>query len=125
MTKGTFRDAAAGSVIAVGFMDPTVRSFMDGLVLVLLVIFQALNFSAVFYRLVKAFVNQRHIESTAHGPDNEVHLFNGLGWIAAGIKFGAVESLIGFASGGFGEALTRRILRFLGRACLIIGVLKG
>ncbi|TCD60873.1 hypothetical protein EIP91_009379 [Steccherinum ochraceum] len=112
-------------VVAVGYTDDTVRSFMDGLVLALFVLFQALNFSAVFLRLIKAFLNQRQIDSTADGSDNAVHLFRGLGWIAAGIKFGAVEGLIGFASGGFGEALTRRILRFLGRACLIIGVLKG
>ena len=102
-----------------------VRSFMDGLVLVLFVIFQALNFSAVFLRLIKAFLSQRQIETTAHGPDNEVHLFKGSGWIAAAIKSGAVEGLIGFAQGGFGEALTRRILRFLGRACLVIGIVKG
>ncbi|KAH8102171.1 hypothetical protein BXZ70DRAFT_930678 [Cristinia sonorae] len=114
-----------GPVIAVGYTNDMVRAFMNGLVLVLFVLFQALTFSAVFLRLIKAFLNQHRIESTTNGPDNEVHLFKGSGWIAAGIKFGAVEGLIGFAEGGFGEALTRRILRFLGRACLIIGVLKG
>ncbi|THH30486.1 hypothetical protein EUX98_g3697 [Antrodiella citrinella] len=118
-------DHAGKPIIAVGFTNPTVRSFMDGLVLVLFVIFQALNFCGVFLRLVKAFLNQRQIDITDRGADNQAHLFNGLGWIAAGIKLGAVEGLIGFAAGGFGEALTRRILRFLGRACLIIGVLKG
>lgn len=97
---------------------------MDGLVLVLFVVFQALNFGAIFLRLVKAFLNQRQID-TAAGGDNEVQLFNGSGWVAGGIKLGAIEAVIGFAQGGFGEALTRRILRFLGRACLIIGVLKG
>jgi len=120
-----FENGRKRRIIAVGFTNETVRSFMDGLVLVLFVIFQALNFCAVFLRLVKAFLNQRRIDTSEKGSEDEVHLFNGLGWIAAGIKLGAVEGLIGFAAGGFGEALTRRILRFLGRACLVIGVLKG
>ena len=121
---GQTRTATGREIIIVGFTNDTVRSFMDGLVLVLFVVFQALNFGAIFLRLVKAFLNQRQID-TAAGGDNEVQLFNGSGWVAGGIKLGAVEAVIGFAQGGFGEALTRRILRFLGRACLIIGVLKG
>lgn len=45
--------------------------------------------------------------------------------MAAGIKLGAVESVIGFAAGDFGLTLTRRILRMLGRALLTIGIVKG
>lgn len=69
-------------------------------------------------------MNQRRIDST-NRSDDEVHLVNGLGWIAGGIKLGAIESVIGFVDASFGLAMTRRILRLLGRACLIIGVVKG
>ncbi|KAI0074591.1 hypothetical protein K474DRAFT_1518135 [Panus rudis PR-1116 ss-1] len=119
------RNRPSTVIIGIQFNNDTIRYFLNALTLVLLVVFQALNFFTAFLRLVKAFINQRRIDSTANGGDNEVHLFNGLGWICAGIKLGAVESLIGFVQGGFGESLTRRILRMLGRACLIIGVVKG
>ena len=99
--------------------------FFSSLTLVLFIVFQALNFCACFYRLVQAAVDQRRIDITAHGNDNERHLFNGIGWITLGIKLGTIETIVGFASGDFGLVLTRRILRFLGRACLIIGVIKG
>ena len=69
-------------------------------------------------------MNQRRIDN-AHRTDDEVHLLNGLGWIAGGIKLGAVESIIGFVDASFGLAMTRRILKMIGRACLIIGVVKG
>lgn len=55
----------------------------------------------------------------------EAHLFRGLGWIVAGMKLGAIETVIGFAHGGFGVAFTRRVLRLLAHACLIIGIVKG
>ncbi|CAL1709978.1 unnamed protein product [Somion occarium] len=120
------QDPNGEHIIALGFMNDTVRLFLNSFVLVLLVCFQGLNFAASFFRLIKAFMNQRRIDTTVDGSDNEVHLFNGLGWIIGGIKLGAVESIIGFVQdGGFGLALTRRILRLLGRACLIIGVVKG
>ena len=49
----------------------------------------------------------------------------GIGWIATGLKLGAIESVAGFANAGFGGALTRKILRLVARAFLIIGVIKG
>lgn len=111
--------------IGVRFTDRNLQMFFNSLALILLVTFQALNFCACFYRLVQAMVDQKRIDSTVNGNDNERHFFNGTGWIALGIKLGAVESIVGFASGDFGLSLTRRILLFLGRACLIIGVVKG
>ena len=38
---------------------------------------------------------------------------------------GAIETVIGFAVGGYGVVLSRRILRLLSRASLCIGVIKG
>ncbi|THH00305.1 hypothetical protein EW026_g2197 [Hermanssonia centrifuga] len=70
-------------------------------------------------------VNQKRIDDTVNGNDQEAHLFNGMGWITAGIKLGVIETVVGFAPAVFGEAITRRVLRFLGRAMLIIGVIKG
>ncbi|GJE93454.1 hypothetical protein PsYK624_096130 [Phanerochaete sordida] len=113
------------SEIGVKYADATLELFFNSLTLVLLVIFQAVTFSTCFYRLIQALLDQRRIDVTANGNDHERHFINGTGWIALGVKLGALESIIGFASGDFGLTLTRRILRFLGRACLIIGAIKG
>lgn len=117
---------ATGPAIAVGFTNDAVRTFLDSFVLVLLVVFQVTCFSVAFLRLFKAFTSQRRNEKEADlASEHEVHLFNGLGWIAGGIILGALDSVIGFAGGGYGGAITRRVLRFLSRACLVIGVVKG
>jgi hypothetical protein len=68
------------------------------------------------------FVDQRRIETS---KSDEAHLLRGVGWVTAGLKLGAIESVIGFVSVGFGSILIRRILRLLGRACLVIGAVKG
>lgn len=111
-------------VIGVKFTQRELELFFNSLTLVLLVIFQALNFLACFFRLFQAIQNHRRIQETGNN-DNEIHLFNGIGWMTAGIKLGVVESVIGFAAGDFGLTLTRRILRMLGRALLIVGIVKG
>jgi len=49
------------------------------------------------------------------------------GWartLSAGVKFDALETVLGFASSGFEISLNRRIIQFLGRACLCIGMIK-
>ncbi|ESK87764.1 hypothetical protein Moror_11301 [Moniliophthora roreri MCA 2997] len=97
-------------------------TFLSSLAIALLTAYQAVNFCFAFFRLAKAFINSRRIETSS---SDEVVLFNGMGWINAGIKLGAIESVVGFAEAGFGTALVRRILRFLGRACLVIGSIKG
>jgi hypothetical protein len=45
--------------------------------------------------------------------------------LGLGMKISAIESATGFATMSFGLILTRRILRMLGRACIIIGIVKG
>ncbi|THH17978.1 hypothetical protein EW146_g2926 [Bondarzewia mesenterica] len=100
------------------------RTFFNSFALALMTLYQALTFSIVFIRLSKAFLGQRQIE-TSSGTSKRSYLFRGVGWIAAGVKLGAVESVIGFAQGNFGIFFTRRMLRMLGRACLIIGVVRG
>jgi hypothetical protein len=49
----------------------------------------------------------------------------GLGWLAAGIKLGAIEVLLGLIPYGSGMALPRRLLRLLGRVMLAWAVYKG
>jgi hypothetical protein len=48
----------------------------------------------------------------------------GIGWLAAGIKLGAIEVLLGFIS-GVEMSLPRRLLRLLGRGMLAWAVYKG
>lgn len=111
--------------VIIGFSSQsswTLNVFFSSLSLALMTLFQAIVFMVTGFRLVVAVINQRRFDSL--GQD-AVHMVKGIGWMAAGMKLGAIESLIGFAGGGFGIVLTRRLLRFLARACLCIGVVKG
>ncbi|KAF5384152.1 hypothetical protein D9615_003189 [Tricholomella constricta] len=113
------------SVIAIGFSsakNETLWTFFTSLTLALLAVYQAINFTFAFYRLIKALLDQRRIETTS---SDEAHLFKGIGWITGALKLGAIETVIGFAGGGFGGAITRRVIRMLARACLTIGLVKG
>ncbi|KAI0827465.1 hypothetical protein BC628DRAFT_1418557 [Trametes gibbosa] len=112
--------------LGVGFSNATTEMFLSTVTLVLLTAFQALNFCIAFYRLVKAFSHQRTLETIDHEKKElEAHLFRGLGWIVVGLKLGAIETVIGFVQGGFDIAFTRRLIRMLAHACLVIGVVKG
>ncbi|KAF7319259.1 hypothetical protein HMN09_00263400 [Mycena chlorophos] len=111
--------------VAIGFPAPSDQqlwTFLTSIALALLTAYQAINFFFAFYRLVRAFMDQRRIETTS---TDQAHPIRGIGWVSAGIKLGAIETVIGYAQGGFGGALTRRILRFVARALLAIGVIKG
>ncbi|KAF8878077.1 hypothetical protein BD779DRAFT_1676999 [Infundibulicybe gibba] len=117
--------ATAKPVVAIGFnndRDEILWQFFTSLTLALLTAYQAITFVFAFYRLLRAFINQRRIETSS---SDQTHLFKGIGWINGGIKLGALETIAGFAQGSFGVALTRRILRFLARAFLCIGLVKG
>ncbi|KAJ7121108.1 hypothetical protein C8R44DRAFT_981935 [Mycena epipterygia] len=122
---GISRRTLPTGVLAIGFRtasDQQLWTFLTSLTLALLTAFEAINFCFAFYRLIRAFVDQRRIEITS---TDQAHLIRGIGWITGGFKLGAIETVIGFAQGGFGGALTRRIIRFLARAFLIIGIVKG
>jgi len=112
-------------VLALGFNSDTNQllwTFFTSLTLAVLAAYQAINFCFAFYRLVRAIVNQRNIETSSV---DAVHLIKGTGWITGGLKLGAIETVIGFAQCTFGGALIRRILRLLSRAFIVIGVIKG
>jgi len=49
----------------------------------------------------------------------------GIGWIAAGIKLGAIEVILGFVPSGFAIPLSRRLLRLVVRVILAWGVYQG
>lgn len=111
--------------ILVGFKDKrdeTLWTFFTSLTLALLTAYQASSFILAFHRLGQAFLDKRRIQTT---EADEAHPFRGIGWICGGFKLGAIETLVGFAQGTFGTALTRRILRFLARAFVCIGIAKG
>lgn len=90
--------------------------------LALLTVYQVIIFLLAFYRLVRAILDQRRIKTTS---TDDIHLLRGIGWITGALQIGAIETVVGFATGNFGVALTRRILRMLARALLCIGVGKG
>ncbi|KAF8581113.1 hypothetical protein K439DRAFT_253336 [Ramaria rubella] len=111
--------------IAVGFstaLFQRISLFFSAGTLALFTLFQASVFSLVFIRLVRAFIDERRVESTQR---DEIHLFRGIGWLAAGLKLGAIETVVGFANISFAVSITRRALRLFGRGLLIIGVIKG
>ena len=100
------------------------REFLRSISQALLVIYQGLTFLVFFVRLASCVLAQYNIEDRA-ASEWEGILFRGLGWLAVGAKLSALESAIGFATTSFGVILTRRVLRMIGRACIIIGVIKG
>ncbi|KAI0292046.1 hypothetical protein B0F90DRAFT_1773235 [Multifurca ochricompacta] len=100
------------------------REFLSSISLALLAIYQATTFLTFFVRLASCVFVQRNIEERAE-TEREGVLFRGIGWLAVGMKFCAMESAIGFANTSFGLVFTRRLLRMLGRACIIIGIVKG
>ncbi|RXW19661.1 hypothetical protein EST38_g6192 [Candolleomyces aberdarensis] len=111
--------------ILIGFTTQrnfSVNAFFSSLSLALVTLFQATIFLITAFRLITAIFNQRRFENL--GQDAS-HMLNGIGWLAAGMKLGAIESVIGFAGGGFEIVLTRRFIRFLARACLSLGIVKG
>jgi len=100
------------------------REFLRSTSLALLIIYQLITFLLFFMRLVSCILAQRDIEDRA-AAEREGILFGGIGWLALGMKISAIEGATGFATMSFGLILTRRILRMVGRACIIIGIVKG
>ncbi|KAJ2919668.1 hypothetical protein MD484_g682, partial [Candolleomyces efflorescens] len=111
--------------ILIGFTTQrnfSVNAFFSSLSLALVTLFQATIFLICAFRLITAIFNERRFKNL--GQDAK-HMINGIGWLSAGMKLGAIESVIGFAGGGFDIVLTRRFIRFLARACLVLGIVKG
>lgn len=113
-------------ILAVGFLDTTAEllwTIFSDIALSLLTLYQAVSFVLFLSRAVGVLQSQRRLE--ASGNQVESHSLRGVFYMAAGLNLGIVETAVGFAEGGFELALARRILRFLSRAFLIIGFIKG
>ena len=90
----------------------------------LLVVAQALTFLLFLVALILGLLKQRCIEARA-AIEREAVLFRGLGWLTVGIKLSMFETVFGWVTPNFYLVLLRRLLRMIGRACIIIGVVKG
>ncbi|KAJ8520515.1 hypothetical protein ONZ45_g2658 [Pleurotus djamor] len=129
--------------VGIPFSDRFAPSLFANMTLTLLTSYQAISFFLAFYRLLRALYAQRNMEvgdsSSNYSDDRDslgekgtspnqekIVLFKGTAWIAGGLKLGAIESVVGFVTtGGFDLSLSRRILRTLSRALIIIGLAKG
>ena len=109
----------------IGFIDSrqeTLWTFFSSVTLALLAGYQATVFFFTFLRLVHAILSKKRVE-TSHM--DAAHFLRGIPWLSAALKLGSIETVVGFAGGQFGVAFTRRMFRFLSRACLCIGLAKG
>jgi len=96
-------------------------TFFSSFTLAILFVCQATVFCFALFRLVQIIAHQRRIESRGT-PSSSI---GGTGWITVAMKLGAIEALVGFAGGSFGVAITRRIMRLISRAFLVVGMVKG
>jgi hypothetical protein len=87
-------------------------------------VYQATTFFLTGFRLARHFVMERD-ESLSHRPNNGVMTIKGTGWLAAGIKMGAIETMLAFIPNGWELVFARRLCRLLGRIFLLVGILKG
>jgi hypothetical protein len=169
------------------YTDITLWETFTSLGLASLIVYQCLASSLVFYRLVRALLDQQRIEASTmspftataiavvppppppaaaasrpqlplqshfssattqnydrkdingneHGGGNdgdgegggdtreETRMLNGIAWYTVGIHLGMVETAVGFADASFGTVVARRIIRFVSRAFLVVGMVKG
>lgn len=91
--------------------------FFTSLTFAMLMAYQATVFCFSFFRLVWLLVKR-------YRGEHDIRV-GGIAWVSAGVKLGALEAILGFAGGTFEVSMTRRVLRFMGRACLCIGLILG
>jgi hypothetical protein len=123
------------SQLAVRYNSPlskTLWTLLNSAGLVLLALYQAVCFCLAIFRVFRYFTHAtsdspRIIATDSKGSkkNRQNMRMRGVGWIAAGIKLGAIEVLLGFVPNGFGMALTRRLFRVVSRLMLAWGVYQG
>lgn len=121
------RKGFVGSSLYVGFTNQTIHLGFDSLTLAVLVVYQLLNFGLAANRLARA-VRYRQdlaLEEKSNHSEYKAQTFRGSPWLVVGMLLGALETILGFPGGGFAFAFVRRVLRMLGRACLIVGAFNG
>ena len=85
----------------------------------ILTVSEGVAISINIFRLYKEFEQRRIPNGLQENMDR--NLGNRLIWFTAGMIFDIVEVVIGTAAITFSGALLRRILKFIGRFCLVIG----
>ncbi|KAH9834841.1 uncharacterized protein C8Q71DRAFT_859198 [Rhodofomes roseus] len=120
----SYRDL--NGVLSVGFKNQEIHVGFDSLTLAVLLVYQLLIFALAANRLARAFRYRQDL-ATEKSDDGELktQMFRGSPWLVTGMFLGSLETILGFAGGGFALAFLRRALRMLGRACLIIGAFNG
>ena len=99
-------------------------SLLNSIALAVFIIYQGTTFFLTLFRLSRHFFMERD-ESLSRRPNKDAMTIKGTGWLAAGIKLGAIETLLAFIPNGWELVFARRLCRLLGRIFLLIGVLKG
>lgn len=114
-----------GATLGVGFAnDATLGpwNIIANTSLALVTAYQAIHFCLAFLHCFqKAFRGER-VFSTTSERDIRLQSMRGTGWLAVGLKIGAVETAIGFAGFNFTPTIARRVLRVIGRAFILISV---
>ena len=122
------QDILGNRVLAIGFRgsgEQAVWQFFNSVTLAMLLTFQAVVFFLSFYHFIKPFVSRNSAKDTEGDLKPKPYLHKGIGWIALGVKLGAIETLLGFVDGHYNIIIARRVLRLVSRACMIIAVLTG
>lgn len=99
-------------------------SLLNSIAMAVFIIYQATTFFLTGFRLSRHFFMERD-ESLSRRPNNDAMTIKGTGWLAAGIKLAAIETLLAFIPNGWELVFARRLCRLLGRIFLLIGLLKG
>lgn len=90
--------------------------------------YQLLNFGLAANRLTRAVRYRQDLaleEKKSNHSEYKAQTFRGSPWLVLGMLLGALETILGFPGGGFAFAFVRRVLRMLGRVCLIVGAFNG
>jgi len=113
-------------------LSKTLWTLLNSAGLVLLALYQAICFCLAIFRVFRYFTHATSDSPRILAADSKGSKWSrqnmrmrGVGWIAAGIKLGAIELLLGFVPNGFGMALSRRLFRVVGRMMLAWGVYQG
>jgi hypothetical protein len=106
----------------------TVWTLLNSAGLALLVLYQFMAFVLSSFRIYRYWSRVATHNDSISRPDTPGQsTMGGLGWLAAGIKLGAIEVLLGFTfiSDGVEMVLPRRLLRLLSRCMLAWAIYRG
>ena len=113
-------------LLGIGFSSSTLQTlfqFFASITLVFLILYQAFFFLSSAYIGVSLARERRVGGNFFEGFT--MPTMAGIFWLAIGVKFGFVETILGFVNGGFSIVLARRILRMLSRCCMVVGALQS